>query len=523
MKIRFLFLLFLFCAEAFPQESKTWTDAFFDFSRAGYHHGKELPTREIGKRKIFKVLDFGAIPNDGKNDIEGIQKAVDAAEKAGGGLVLFPPGTFDFDVQTSQKFVRISKSNIVLRGYGEGIDGTILHDHQPSHSPDPKKKWLGGTFPSFFKVGQPFDSVDQLPEVCFVKDAPSGTQVLEMKSGNSIKPGLYILSQKNPKDNSLVKDLCFPLENPGSAHTKNFVKFAQMVRIEKVENGKLYLDLPIHWELKEAWQPVLRALPNPLEEVGIENFQLVCDWKEEFHHHKNDIHDSGWDQIHFYGVENGWVRNVHHKSASGAVALSWCKNCVVYDCQISGNRGHNGFLLAGGSSNNLFFKLLGGSTMHTYTLNGFCSGNVFHLCLSDHPTAIDCHGTLCHHNLFDNVYGAGIQNGGGPGSLPPAHARGLVLYHIKTGTRHAYHFRIQKQMLKISNYPGIQIVGLESERGFPLEIRDEKDQIHTSDFESPFGKVQFLNHWPGSQAYSLYLSQRKNRYGSELPKEMEGE
>lgn len=54
------------------------TPALPDFSYAGYHWSeRNLPAPE-GK-KIFKVDDYGAIPNDEKYDDEAIQKAVDAA------------------------------------------------------------------------------------------------------------------------------------------------------------------------------------------------------------------------------------------------------------------------------------------------------------------------------------------------------------------------------------------------------------------------------------------------------------
>jgi hypothetical protein len=44
------------------------------------------------------VTDFGAIPNDGKDDTLAIQKAIDALEVSGGS-VLFPPGRFDVSIQ----------------------------------------------------------------------------------------------------------------------------------------------------------------------------------------------------------------------------------------------------------------------------------------------------------------------------------------------------------------------------------------------------------------------------------------
>lgn len=58
-----------------------------DFSYAGYHWSeKELPS--LAGKKVFKVDDYGAIPNDDLFDDAAIQKAVDAAEaNPTGGIV----------------------------------------------------------------------------------------------------------------------------------------------------------------------------------------------------------------------------------------------------------------------------------------------------------------------------------------------------------------------------------------------------------------------------------------------------
>ena len=45
--------------------------------------------------KVFKVVDFGAVPDDGKDDDKAVHAAIDAAKAAGGGTVLFPRGRID--------------------------------------------------------------------------------------------------------------------------------------------------------------------------------------------------------------------------------------------------------------------------------------------------------------------------------------------------------------------------------------------------------------------------------------------
>jgi len=489
----------------------------FDFSLAGYHQGLELPSRNIQGKSIFKVEDFGAFPNDGKDDIEAIQRAVDAAENSGGGVVLFPKGTFDFDVTAYHGFVKVSKSNVILRGWGDGVDGTILHDHHASHSPEKDKIWLGGTYPSFFKIGNSIGSVDSLPIISKVAPAKVGSFSLKIIDAKALTLGVYLLAQDNPPDSSLVKELVFPLKKVGVNHAEPGIKFAQMVRVVKNENGLLTLDAPINWRLDPRWNPRLLAVNQLIKESGVESFRLLTDWTDTFIHHNNDVHDSGWDHIQVSCLENGWFRNLTHDSPSSAVSMSWVKNCTVYDCQVIGNRGHNGFVLAGASTNNLLFNLKGGSTMHSYSLNGFCNGNVFFNCFTEVPSSIDCHGTLCHNNLFDNIYGAVIQNGGHSDALPPAHARGLVLYNIQTGYQNAYNFRIKSELLSVTNYPGVLMYGVRSMLGFRLYITDSEGIRKGSDFSSKWARVKKLNFNGALKVHSLFAWQHKKRYGNDLP------
>jgi len=491
----------------------------FDFSQAGYHQGRELPARSSTNNKVFKVEDFGAVANDGKDDIEAIQRAVNAAEQAGGGVVLFPKGTFDFDVETRQRFVHIRKSNIVIRGWGEGIEGTVLHDHHVSHSPDPKRMWLGGTYPSFFKVGENLPVADSLQVVTRLQAAKAGSSTLVVQAIAQVQVGVYLLAQDNPADSSLTKELVFPLKKIGVRHAEPGLKYAQMVRVTRSEGNQISLDAPIHWRLDASWNPRLLAMPNLIEETGIENLRLISERNEPFIHHKSDEHDSGWDQIQVSCLENGWFRNIVHDSPTTAIAMKWVKNCVVYDCQVVGNRGHNGFVLSGGSTSNLFFNLKGGSTMHTYSMSGYGSGNVFYMCFTDEPSAIDCHGTLCHNNLFDNIYGAVVQNGGNSDALPPAHARGLIFYNLNTGYESAYNFRIKTELLAEINYPGIHLYGVRSQLGFPLHVKDSDGNLRSSDFQSPFAKAEKLNFQGALEVPSLFIWQYRKRYGFDFPQE----
>ncbi|NJK87511.1 MAG: hypothetical protein HC906_17540 [Bacteroidales bacterium] len=100
-------------------------------------------------------------------------------------------------------------------------------------------------------------------------------------------------------------------------------------------------------------------------------------WSDEFYHHKDPTHDNGWDHIKLQYAEDCWVQSVIHENATSAIGLRCCKNCSVFDCQIIGNPGHNGFSISGFSHRNLIYNCKGGKQMHTYSIQDRVTANVF--------------------------------------------------------------------------------------------------------------------------------------------------
>ena len=56
---------------------------------------KVAAPRQLWKKDVFNVLDFGAVPDDGLDDSLAFTNALAAAGRNGGGIVHFPRGTFD--------------------------------------------------------------------------------------------------------------------------------------------------------------------------------------------------------------------------------------------------------------------------------------------------------------------------------------------------------------------------------------------------------------------------------------------
>ncbi len=96
-----------------------------DFTYAGYHRG-ERPIPEIdGPKFVVTDADFGADSNGSSDATEAIQRAIDAAEQAGGGVVFMPAGKYLLSVPEDRRAALVIRaSNVVLRGAGR--DETFL-------------------------------------------------------------------------------------------------------------------------------------------------------------------------------------------------------------------------------------------------------------------------------------------------------------------------------------------------------------------------------------------------------------
>ena len=167
--------------EDFVQAKQNGTTSVIpDFSYAGYHFSKR-PIPDVSKRRHFDVTDFGAIPDDNKYDDEGIQAAIRAAEHAPeGGVVFFPPGRFLIcPDEDRDKFISVSKSNIVLKGSGSGSGGTEIF----------QDKMRIGTKQFQFKP----DSTRGIPITTITRDAPRESFWIEVAGTDRLEVGQDIV------------------------------------------------------------------------------------------------------------------------------------------------------------------------------------------------------------------------------------------------------------------------------------------------------------------------------------------
>ena len=95
---------------------------------------------------IVRVSDFGAVPNDGKNDLKQIRKALRKAEKIGATKIVFDAGTYDIfhsDIEENDALVLSHTQNVTMEGAvdADGEPATMLLRHYEM-APDLKAKNL---------------------------------------------------------------------------------------------------------------------------------------------------------------------------------------------------------------------------------------------------------------------------------------------------------------------------------------------------------------------------------------------
>jgi hypothetical protein len=477
----------------------------YDYSRAGYRHGAEPPlTPEL---PVFRAAEFGARADSGDEATDGIQAAIAAAERAGGGLVQLDAGVYDVRVDGWRDPLRIAASNVVLRGAGSGPEGTAIVNHRGSDSPEPEKPWLAGQWPILLAAGR---GEEPGAPACRVVEAVRGARWLRVESPTVLRVGAtyrlnHLENERGDLIRALIGDACTPAANYRGAGVP---LISQLLTVQAVEGDRVEVDLPLHGTLAPAWRAELRPVAM-LSGVGVERLRLCSHWDGYFVHHKSPEHDNGWDHIGFAWAQDSWVRDVVSENATSAGGLSHCKNCTFTDCRITGNPGHNGYCVGGASTANLLRRLDCERPMHAFNLSGQICGNVLHDCRVSEPAGLDLHGGTCLDTLVDRLVGGVLVGGGADRAVPPRHAPGLTLWNWRQGHYHPYQaWRRVETIATWRQTPGFVAVGVHASDGHRC-VYECRDGVRHEDRHSPEAWVESNNQ--AVHPASLYLLQRAKR------------
>jgi len=412
-----------------------------DFSHAGYRRGEvELPAPDS---KIFRVTDYGAVPNDELSDKAAIMKAVAAAELNGAGIIFFSPGRFLVNEPTDNynEPIRVSSSNIVFRGSGRGPGGTELfmaHHMDPRY---PGKKW-SSPYLIQFRADDPVGV-----STTVVANAGRETFRVEVADASLFVPDDWVYLNFKSNDPAVVRDALAPYEpDPDwSKIINDGVRIEEYHQVRSIEGNTLEFFTPIHADIDARYTWNLKRI-QPLQEVGFENIHFAGNWHEPFVHHKSAIHNGGWSMLELRRCVNSWVRNCRFSNVSRAVYLKHSAHVTVTNVVVDGNLGHNCVSVASSTHCLIHNVEDRAGQWHSFGVEGTSVGNVFlHSTYPEH-TSYESHADQSRWNLFDNITGGWIyMRWGGALFNQPNHLHGLVLWNYKKigkGEPGEFHFMV---------------------------------------------------------------------------------
>jgi hypothetical protein len=466
-----------------------------DYSYAGYQHG-ERPVPAV-KGPIFDVTRFGAVPNSKQPAYAAIQKAIDACEAAGGGVVWFPKGVYQVNPapsDTDQPRLRISKSGVVLRGEGSGPDGSVLYMEAEIQPENPKKMWSGR--PVLLVAPSDSEKAAVLGEVSGA--VAMNQRRIPIKAGHTIKPGdRVVLSYKvGGTDTEVLNRYIAP--HTWLPEWKNGLSFKERHEVEQVGPDFIVMREVLLTPIKadETWTV---SSTRYINNVGIENLRFQGNWKEKFVHHQDWRCDSAWRGFVFNYVENSWAWNCVFADMNWPIQVANSRQCTLAKLTFTGTRGHFGLQCV--NSTNILNLAIRDEAGHHHgpSLQNGAAGTVYHGC-SWHPEgSFDSHGGHSYASLFELGEG-GLSMTGVGGSLAafPHHLHACVVWN---------HQQTSKSKKVVDFWPE-PAVGWASTFGQPILVGVTGPEL---DYRNVF-----LREGGGQRVapQSLWLAQVKRRLGS---------
>ncbi|MDD2799573.1 MAG: DUF4955 domain-containing protein [Bacteroidales bacterium] len=391
-----------------------------DFSYVGYEYGeKAIPNVNY---KIFKVTDFGAIPNDSISDKEAIQACINAAQTNKSGIVFFPKGEYWVNETENREIpIKIKGSHIVLRGE----KGSVLFMRNNMSATDPKKMW---STPHLFQFS---GNKTKSPKLNVVSDAKVGSFEITLENSSTLKAGDWIeLNLQNDDSARIAQEVApYAVSSTWKEINQKGVMVRNFHQVKSVRNNTLTLVDPIMYPVfaSEKWT---LSVWNPATQCGIENLHFKGNFKEKFSHHLSALHDGGWSMVQVLGQANSWMKDCVFEDVNNAASIMQSANYSVINCKIIGNGGH-GAISAPGSSRVFIGKCIDeASQWHAFGVAKMSINTVIWRCHNPETNCFESHATQPRNTLIDCMVGGFLNTrDGGAIDCLPNHLQGLILWN----------------------------------------------------------------------------------------------
>ncbi|HVJ14870.1 MAG TPA: hypothetical protein VM686_05495, partial [Polyangiaceae bacterium] len=379
-----------------------------DFSYAGYRWGEAAPPVLAPS---LDVRDFGALPDDGIDDTEGLRRAIAAAR---GVALRLPRGRYELS-----DILFIEQSGLVLQGEGSGAGGTVLavtralesmtrpqvidelvrylaaNDKKVHGRPFSPFSWTGGVL----WVRAPRAAEERLGRAL---DGRRGEHELVLEGPPEIAAGTRVqLRWRNPFGaRSAVLEHIYGLSGSIAgarlSEAENPI-VTQDVTVLAIEGSTLRIKEPLLHDLRPGWNAdVVRS--RRLEGVGIEHLAIEFPDVPYGGHHQ----EAGYNGLYLTGVSHGFVRDVVVSNADSAVLSDDSDHVSLEGVTVRGRPGHYG--LHFGSVHGFLARdfRIEAELFHSLSFNTRATASVFTSGMVHHAR-LDQHRGANHQNLFDAI------------------------------------------------------------------------------------------------------------------------
>ncbi len=430
-------LSFFLAIGSSSQESRSWFPEILeeesglylpDYSYAGYRFGEE-PLPEL--KTTASVADFGAIPDDDKDDTTAFRKAIASLCERKGIVVLgIPRGRFILG-----EILFIRRGDFILQGAGSGDGGSVLMfskamkdmelptaiEEQVEALKRNNKTEKGRLFSPFSWCGgviwvEADGGEAEHKPLCGVSGGRRGNSELTVEDGSKVKTGDCLRIEWFNKDGaggSLLEHVLGRLDvKIGVRLHENPEKplVVQPITVLGVSGGTVKIKEPLLHDIRDEWNCRI-ATDGYMSGFGIENLRIEFPEMKYAGHHFED----GCNAIYLNDLADSWIRNVSVVDGDAAVLSDHCRNVTVERLEMSGRLAHYNIHFGscyGMLARDFSFRA---DAFHSASFNTrarlcvFSGGKIA-------KGKLDQHCGLNHQNLFDNIEmgkGDDIFNHGG--------------------------------------------------------------------------------------------------------------
>ncbi|UJF17701.1 DUF4955 domain-containing protein [Vibrio sp. SS-MA-C1-2] len=426
-------------------------DVIADYSFAGYKFGEsniddidtslEYIQANPELFKIYNVTDFGAVANDNISDKTSIKNTISTikSDRDNGetrtAILLFSEGKFIINSEAdlaaidensedyleqvkNEQPIFIDIDNIVIKGSGKGV--TTLFNQVHLLPENPSKKW---TTPHLLQVGAKSSSLEETVTSKIIDNNTRYSSFsITVEDGDQFNVGDSVQIESLVERAEAIEDAIAPylLEYKKESHlqtavwanlTKGLKKIEKHL-IKSIDGNTITFHTPIAHDIdaeKDNW--VLKTV-NSLSNIGIEDLTIQGNWHQEFVHHEDYIHDSGYSMLSMKNLHNSWLRNIEIKDFSQGGVLYNTFNVTAKNIETTGNAGHLAFTIMYGNYNLIDGITDTAGSWHSPGVSKYSIGNVYLNSTYTATSSIDLHGEQSIDTLFDNMKGDGFTDAG---------------------------------------------------------------------------------------------------------------